>query len=306
MKPELSVIVPTFNNVRVLERCLDSWKRFASDQPVELIVIEDGCKDSTADFLREREKTPWGKKFLRWVHEDDVNQVRCNNRGFEEAKAPLLLVWDDDMFLEVDWFVPELLETMKSYPEIGLFCLIRGLNLFPLRKPIESWDDLHLPEHMQSTVGRYPVLNWLQLAEVDIVIRPWIVRRECIERVGPLDEAFCPIEWDEADLAYRIRKAGWKVATHAYERLGAFTHLGSSTLGKMQSEKHKAMVLPNGKLFHERWAETVKREHPRRRRTWWRKLQPGSVPWLTRQASVWGWAKVKRMSKLDRLTPAGT
>ena len=89
--PQLSVIIPTFNNQRVLERCLDSWERLAADQPVELIVIEDGCGDGTPDFLREREQSPWGRRYLRWVHENDVHQVRCNNRGFKEARAPLLL-----------------------------------------------------------------------------------------------------------------------------------------------------------------------------------------------------------------------
>jgi GT2 family glycosyltransferase len=294
MKPELSVIIPTFNNLKVLERCLDSWERFASNQPVELIVIEDGCRDGTAAYLQGREQTAWGRRFVRWVHEDDVNQVRCNNRGFREARAPLFLVWDDDMFLEVRWFIPELLRTFRAYPEIGLLSLIRGLNVFPLQRPIVRWEDLHLSEHMMSTIGDAP-LNWLRLTEVDIVIRPWIVRRASIEKVGALDEAFCPIEWDEADLAYRIREGGWRVATHGYERLGAFSHLGGSTLGKMPSEKHKAMVLPNGKLFHERWQPTIQRQHPRPRRTWWRRPSLASLPKLVQAATSHGWRKVRRL-----------
>ncbi len=290
--PALSVIIPTFNNLEVLKRCLSSWERWASDQPIELIVIEDGCKDGTVDYLRMVSETSWGKEFLRWVHEDDVNQLRCNNRGFAEARAPLFLVWDDDMFLEVEWFVPELLRTFEAYPEIGLLSLIRGLNLFPLTYPIERWEDLHDPNHMISSIGKGP-LNWLRLTEVDIVIRPWVVRRACVERVGPLDEAFCPIEWDEADFAYRIRESGFKVATHCYERLGAFTHLGSSTLGKMPSDKHKAMVLPLGKLFHARWAETVRKQYPRLRSTWLRRISPGSLPLMAKRASYFALLKAK-------------
>jgi len=290
--PALSVIIPTFNNLEVLKRCLASWQQWAADQPVELIVIEDGCKDGTADYLREVSETAWGRKFLRWVHENDVNQVKCNNRGFAEARSPLFMVWDDDMFLEADWFVPELIETFEAYPEIGLLSLIRGLNLFPLTYPIERWEDLHDPKHMVTSIGEGP-LNWVRLAEVDIVIRPWVVRRACVEKVGPLDEAFCPIEWDEADFAYRIREAGYKIATHCYERLGAFTHLGSSTLGKLPSEKHKAMVLPNGKLFHERWAETVRKEHPRARRTWFRRISSRSLPQMAKRASHFALLRAK-------------
>ena len=294
--PALSVIIPTFNNLEVLKRCLSSWEKWASDQPVELIVIEDGCKDGTPDYLRQVSETPWGKKFLRWVHENDVNQLKCNNRGFAEARAPLYLVWDDDMFLEVDWFVPELLATFDAYPEIGLLSLIRGLNLFPLTYPIERWEDLHDPKHMVTSIGDGP-LNWLRLSEVDIVIRPWVVRRTCIDKVGPLDEAFCPIEWDEADLAYRIREAGFKVATHCYERLGAFTHLGSSTLGKMPSDKHKAMVLPLGQLFHKRWADTVRKQYPRERRSWPRRISLRSLTLLAKQASRFALWKAKAKAK---------
>ncbi len=294
MDPGLSVIIPTFNNQRVLERCLDSWECHASNQPVEVIVVEDGCKDGTVDYLRARAVTPWGRRRMRWVHESDVNQLRCNNRGFKEGHAPLFLVWDDDMFLETPWFVPEILRTFRCYPDIGLLSLIRGLNVFPLTSPIKRWEDLHSPAVMVSTIGDGP-LNWLRLSEVDIVIRPWVVRRDCILKVGPLDEAFCPIEWDEADLAYRVREGGWKVATYNYERLGAFTHLGSSTLGKMPSEQHRALVLPNGQLFHARWQATIRRQHPRPRRTWWRNASPLSLPKLIERSVLFATRKLRRL-----------
>ncbi|HYV46842.1 MAG TPA: glycosyltransferase [Myxococcaceae bacterium] len=301
MEPRLSVIVPTFNNLDVLRRCLDSWERFASDQPVELLVIEDGCKDATPRFLEERSRTEWGKRFLRWFHEQDVHQLKCNNRGFQEARAPLSLVWDDDMFLDVPWLVPELLETFDAYPDLGLLSLIRGLVLSPLEEPITEWEHLHDPRRMVTTVGPGMGLNWLRLSEVDIVIRPWVVRRACLEKVGPLDEAFCPVEWDEADLAYRIRvNGGWRVATHDYERGGAFTHLGSTTLGKMNVEKHHRMVLPNGQRFHQRWGDTIRREHPRARKTWWRRIPPESLPLLLRQAGIFGYARARNV--LRRLT----
>ena len=86
-----------------------------------------------------------------------------------------------------------------------------------------------------------------------------------------LDEAFVPTEWDEADLAYRIREAGWKVATCGYERLGGYEHLGSSTLGTL-SDAYKARVLKNGLLFHQRWAALIARDHARPRRTWRRQI----------------------------------
>jgi hypothetical protein len=270
--PLLSVVIPTFNNEAVLGECLDSWRRFGGDQ-VEIVVVEDGCRDGTAAFLTELAATPWGIRQLRWIHQDDAHELLCTNAGMAIARGALSAAWQDDMFLRAAWLVPELLATFATYPELGLLSLSRGLNCIPVEDPIASWSDLVDWRRLQSTIGPGPG-NWFRLQEVDIVIRPWVVRKSCLDKVGPLDEAFRPTEWDEADLAYRIREAGWKVATSGYERLGAYHHLGSTTIGAQPSQAYLDRVLRNGRLFHERWDATIARQHPRRRRTWLRRATP--------------------------------
>jgi glycosyltransferase involved in cell wall biosynthesis len=274
-RPSLSVVMPTFNNEPVLRRAIDGWRRFGGDR-IEIVVIEDGCRDGTVKFLEEIQATNWGRALLRWVHEDDAHELRCTNRGLAEARGDLLVAWQDDMFLQVPWFVPEILRTFAAYPEIGLLSLSRGLQCVPCDDPLERWEDLWDWRRLQSTIGHGPA-NWIRLQEVDAVIRPWVLRRECVDRVGALDEAFRPTEWDEADLAFKIREAGWKVATYGYERLGAYYHLGSTTIGN-PSDAYKARVLRNGRLFHSRWDDTIRRDHGRPRQTW------------RRQATLSGWA----------------
>ena len=280
-KPVLSVAMPTFNNELVLSRAIDGWRRFGGDR-VELVVIEDGCRDGTVRYLDDIAASDWGRAHLRWVHEDDAHELRCTNRGFSEARGALLAAWQDDMFLQVPWFVPEIIATFDAYPEIGMLSLSRGLWCIPSDDPIERWEDLFDWCRLQSTIGHGPA-NWARLQEVDAVMRPWIVRRECLARVGMLDEAFRPTEWDEADLAFRIRAAGWLVATHGYERLGAYSHLGSTTIG-VPSEAYKQRVLSNGRLFHSRWDAAIKRDGLRARRTWLRTATPGGWLATARQA----------------------
>lgn len=273
--PDLSVVIPTFNNEPVLAQCLAAWERFGGGR-VELIVVEDGCRDGTPALLERTGATPWGQRHLRWIHLDDAHELRCTNAGIAAARAPLMMAWQDDMFLRADWLVPELLRTFDAYPDLGLMSLSRGLNCLPVDEPITRWEDLTDWRRLQSTIGSGPG-NWFRLQEVDIVIRPWIVRRSCVERVGTLDEAFRPTEWDEADLAYRIREAGWKVATCGYERLGGYFHLGSTTIGARPPQAYLSRVLRNGLLFHERWDAVIATQHPRPRRTW------------TRRATARGW-----------------
>jgi GT2 family glycosyltransferase len=275
-EPRMSVIIPTFNNEVVLHRCLASWQQAAVAYDLEIIVVEDGCRDGTVAFLESESRSAWGTGHLRWLHMDDAHELRCTNAGMSAARAPLLLAWQDDMFLRGRWLVPELLRTFDAYEEIGLLSLSRGLDHHPLDEPIDSWENLVDWRRLSSTIGPAPG-NWFRLQEVDAVIRPWIVRRVCIDRVGALDEAFVPTEWDEADLACRIRQAGWRVATTGYERLGGYEHLGSSTLGTL-SKAYLERVLRNGRLFHDRWDDVIARDHARLRRSWRRR--PTGAGWL--------------------------
>jgi glycosyltransferase involved in cell wall biosynthesis len=279
--PALSVVMPTFNNESVLQRAIDGWRRCGGEN-VELIVVEDGCTDNTAAVLEREAATPWGRRHLRWVHEEDAHELRCTNRGFGMARGALLVAWQDDMVLQSSWFVPELLANFSAYPDLGMLSLSRGLNCIPCTDPIQRWEDLTDWCRLQSTIGQRPH-NWWRLQEVDAVIRPWLVRRDCLDRVGLLDEAFRPTEWDEADLAFRVREAGWRVGTFGYERLSAYLHLGSTTIGT-PSAAYRERVLSNGCLFYARWDATIARAHARVRRTW------------RRQATPAGWAATLRQS----------
>jgi GT2 family glycosyltransferase len=293
--PRLSVIIATHDNFPVLKRCLESWFRNAPEQPIELVVVEDGCADGTAQYLRTLTATPQGKLMLRVVHEEDVHEVMCTNRGFREARAPLILSWHDDMFLRASWLVPELIATFAAYPDIGLISLSRGLYCHPRDTPVRTWEDSIDWSRLESTIGDGP-LNWVRLQEVDSVVRPWVVRRACIDAVGPLDEAFRPNEWDEADFCYRIRAAGSKIATHGYERDGAYEHLLSTTLDRTPSERRQAVALRNALLFHERWDPAIVAEATRRRRTWRRRM---AGPALSATAGAFGRRLTRRLGRVQ-------
>jgi GT2 family glycosyltransferase len=280
-EPALSVVIPTHDNLALLRRCLDGWRRHADRAPVELFVIADGCSDGTEAYLGEMAETEWGRRHLRWTRTPDVHELMCTNLGLREARAPLVMSWHDDMFLQGAWFVPELVATFSRIPEIGLLSLSRGLTFTPVAGLPETWEESIDWERVQSTIGPAP-LNWFRVFEVDAVMRPWVVRKACIQRVGALDEVFRPTEWDEADLCYRIRGAGWRIATHGFERDGAYLHAVSSTLSRTPSEKRMALGLRNARIFFERWGNTIRREHPRRRRSW------------RRRATAAGWAATAR------------
>ena len=285
---DLTVVIPTFNNEAILARALESWRAHANAINVEIVVVEDGCRDGTTALLERTAKQDWGRASFRWIHMDDAHELRCTNAGFSAATGAVLMAWQDDMFLQARWLVNELIDVFNRHRDVGLFGLSRGLDMFPVADPIDRWEDLIDWRRLRSTIGPF-LWNWVRLQEVDSTIRPWAIRRECLERVGLLDEAFVPTEWDEADLAFRVRAACWKVASCGYERLGGYYHVGSSTLGTL-SDSYKARVLRNGRLFHERWDPEIRRTHARNRSTW------------ARPMTFEGWAASRFW--FGRLTPA--
>ena len=220
-RPCFSVVIPTFNNVEVLAQCLRSWETHAGGLPVEVIVVEDGCRDATPDYLATMSATPWGRTHLRWLH-----QTTCTNSA---ARTPACARHGRVADGVAGRHVPArpLVRAraggdVRGLRDLGLSVSEPGAELLPastIRSTRGRTSSTGVASRARSV--RRP-LNWFRLQEVDGVIRPWVVRRACTDAVGLLDEAFVPTEWDETDLCFRIREAGWRVATHGYERVGAY------------------------------------------------------------------------------------
>ena len=71
----LSVVIPTFNNETILRRAIESWHTFAETSSIEVIVVEDGCRDGTRSVLDEVSDTAWGRKHFRWIHMEDAHEL---------------------------------------------------------------------------------------------------------------------------------------------------------------------------------------------------------------------------------------
>ena len=82
-------------------------------------MIEDGCRDGTRAFLESESQSAWGRRHLRWIHLDDAHELRCTNAGLSAARAPLMMAWQDDMFVTADWLVAELLATFQAIRTSG-------------------------------------------------------------------------------------------------------------------------------------------------------------------------------------------
>ena len=111
MPPEISIVIPTFNRADRLRNCLDALtKQTQPASDFEVIVVDDGSSDGTAEMLEEM-KPPFR---LRVIPEENRGNGAARNRGAEIATAPYLLFLDDDIVASPE-LVAEHLRVQRAY-----------------------------------------------------------------------------------------------------------------------------------------------------------------------------------------------
>lgn len=95
--PLVSVVLPAHNEADLLEQSVSELVKGLSDrgQPFELIIVENGSSDATPAIARRLEAELGGVRALSLPMAD---YGRAIARGFEEAAAPAIVLFDVDYF----------------------------------------------------------------------------------------------------------------------------------------------------------------------------------------------------------------
>ncbi len=163
MNPIATVVVPVFNGARFLAQALDS--ALAQDaQPIEVIVVDDGSSDDSAEIAASRE--------VLVVRQQQRGVAVARNVGIAASRSPIVALLDQD-----DLWLPS-----------------------KLRRQIDAL--LSRPEHVSLTLQEYflePPLTaappWMRPEMLEAPHVGWgpsclAFRRETFERVGEFDERY--------------------------------------------------------------------------------------------------------------------
>jgi glycosyltransferase involved in cell wall biosynthesis len=172
----ISVVVPTFNQGRFLAQCLASI--VGQGYPnLELIVMDGGSTDSTADVIR---RFSGAIRYHRSA--PDGGQAQAINEGFRHASGDILTWLNSD-----DMYMPETFQRVAAeFPDLQQPDLLYG-------------GCLHFSEDgAASRMYRAAPFDALQLTYYDYIVQPsafWT--RRLWEMAGPLDETLhYVLDWD--------------------------------------------------------------------------------------------------------------
>ena len=214
--PDLSIVIPTWNNKSVLGPCLQSI--YDSDPKIsfQIIVVDNGSTDQTCDFLTERYP-----QVLIVRNEENLGFSRACNQGIRTAQGRYILLLNNDTLAQKET-LDRLVGFMDEHPTAGVaaprllnrdgslqmsvcmdytnlkYAFFGGPRLpFPFSKFIPP---MALP---REDYDRAREVAWVTGACM-------VVRADALDDVGLLDEnIFMYIE--DMDWCYRFNRKGWKV-----------------------------------------------------------------------------------------------
>lgn len=175
-KKKVSIIIPTYNRASTIKRAIDSvLNQTYSD--FELIVVDDGSTDNTAQVVNEYEDSRL--RYLKIEDRHGANHAR--NVGIENADGEYIAFQDSDD----EWHMDKLEKQMKILLEqkqvdiVFSRCLRHCIDGRQILVPNKNYSECLLQEKIESI-----------LAEISVIGTPTlIIRKKCFQEEGAFDEA---------------------------------------------------------------------------------------------------------------------
>lgn len=150
----LSVIVPVYNTAPWLPRCLESLLG-QTYRDLEIICVDDGSKDNSADILDEYAARD---SRIKVIHQENAGVSAARNAGLAVATGEYVTFVDSD-----DWVECEGYEAVMACASDDVELIHFGVKLDSWggeeASNLEDWFNLQLPEGVHEVPSRYWVMN---------------------------------------------------------------------------------------------------------------------------------------------------
>jgi glycosyltransferase involved in cell wall biosynthesis len=187
--PTVSVVIPAYNAARTVRQAVTSALE-QSRNDLEVIVVDDGSTDGTADVVRNL-----GDPRLRLVSQENSGAAAARNAGTEAASGRWVAFLDAD-----DLWLPTKLETQLGEIE-------STPGAMAVQSSVYFVDDrLRVLSVERCSRSRNGVLDVLRFRDTPAAPSTLLVDRQFLQEIGGFDQSLVILE--DWDLMIRIARNG--------------------------------------------------------------------------------------------------
>lgn len=255
-QPDISVIIVNLNTRDLLDACLASVAAEAESIPLEILVVDNGSTDGSAEMVRTKYA---GVRLIENARNEGF--ARPNNMGMAAARGRFFLLLNSDTVVRPGAF-RAMANVLLAYPAAGA---CGPKLLYPdgrLQRSAKGtptlWThacdmlflDRLFPTSRLFGRGEMRYFTYGQPGEADhLMAAAFLVRRSVWEQIGGLDERFA-IYYNDMDWCVRMRQAGWTIR---YTPCAEVEHHLGRTVGAVNSDFRLFRMLHNNvALFYEK------------------------------------------------------
>ncbi len=241
---KVSIIIPSYNNIKILHKCLDSiWKKTAYPH-YEVIVVDNGSDGAIVDFLKDLSSKEPRLKVI--FNKKNLGFAKANNIGIAIAKdSEYIVLLNDDTVVTHGW-LGRLIWYLQQ-PNIKLVGPVTNWTANEARIDVDYKNLNGLDEFAR----RYCLQHQRQAFELPMLAMYCVaMKKELIDEIGLLDERFGLGMFEDDDFSLRVRKAGGRVicAEDVF-----IHHWGRATLSRLKQSEYDALFEENRNKFEQKW-----------------------------------------------------
>ncbi len=187
-----SIIIPTYNRLPILEKCLRALETQTYEQPIteyEVIVVDDGSTDNTIPWL-ETNATEF--PHLQLLAQSHQGPAPARNLGVEKAKGDFIIFIDSDLVV-TDSFLQSHANSLVSAGSDNVFTYGRVINTCNFDSPTSE------PYKLTDFSAAFFATGNVAIA------RHWLIE------AGLFDARFQQYGWEDLELGVRLKKLGLKL-----------------------------------------------------------------------------------------------
>jgi GT2 family glycosyltransferase/glycosyltransferase involved in cell wall biosynthesis len=252
-KPRVSIIIPVFNQALYTYNCLLTVQACDQEISKEVIIINNASTDETETLLAQLEGA-----FTIINNSENQGFVQACLQGVKVAKGEFIVFLNNDTQVTPGW-LSHMLKRMDTDSEVG----ITGAQLIYPSGQLQEAGSIIFNDGSGYNYGRSqnPLLpQFNQSREVDYCSGACLmVRKNLYEQLGGFDVRYAPAYYEDTDLCFSARKAGYKVF---YCHESQVIHHEGVTAGKDINSGYKAFQAINQKKFVEKWQDILTTHYP--------------------------------------------